>query len=411
MRQTVSLIAVTLLLMTPLVSSAESCALEGLININTAGTESLETLTGIGPAKATSIIEYRNTNGLFTQIADIVNVSGIGAVTYENIKSCITVGNSAPQNGTDDTDTSKAEEEKQKSSTNSVSSGSTASNDNQETISLTVPLSKLSINIDAPNTVHVNQPLTVTAEPKGITEGLRASVQYVWNMGDTYTKTGAEVKHAYAFPGEYVIAVDGSYARHHATGRHEITVLPVTFTISYTEAGNIQIKNDAQNETDISGYTLQGTSQFVFPENSILLPQATIIVPASRITSSGIPVALFDQQNKLVAQSNQKVHSERAISTQNTRTQAVLGESITKEIESESDDGFSFQSDEEISDSSDIVLAEQTEEIETKGASTERNESIPYKAGPYLGLIAIVAIGIGALYVGGYRKSNAEKDV
>lgn len=62
-----------------------------LININTATISELMNLTGIGEAKASSIIEYRNTNGLFKNITDITNVTGIGDSVYEKIKEQITI--------------------------------------------------------------------------------------------------------------------------------------------------------------------------------------------------------------------------------------------------------------------------------------------------------------------------------
>ena len=65
---------------------------EELIDINTASLEELDTLPGIGPTTAQKIIDYREENGRFEAIEDIVNVSGIGAATYEEIKDLITVG-------------------------------------------------------------------------------------------------------------------------------------------------------------------------------------------------------------------------------------------------------------------------------------------------------------------------------
>ncbi|HEY6016121.1 MAG TPA: ComEA family DNA-binding protein, partial [Gaiellaceae bacterium] len=47
-----------------------------LININTASVDELDTLPGIGPTTALKIVEYRDTNGPFLNIEDIVNVSG-----------------------------------------------------------------------------------------------------------------------------------------------------------------------------------------------------------------------------------------------------------------------------------------------------------------------------------------------
>jgi len=63
-----------------------------LININTASSAELESLPGIGPTTAQKIIEYREQNGAFVSIEDIINVSGIGPGLYERIKDLITVG-------------------------------------------------------------------------------------------------------------------------------------------------------------------------------------------------------------------------------------------------------------------------------------------------------------------------------
>jgi competence protein ComEA len=64
------------------------------VNINTATLEQLDTLPGIGPTYAQDIIDYRNANGLFTKIEDIMNVPGIGEGKFEAIKDLITVGTS-----------------------------------------------------------------------------------------------------------------------------------------------------------------------------------------------------------------------------------------------------------------------------------------------------------------------------
>lgn len=61
------------------------------ININYATKEQLMTLPGIGEAKALEIIDYRNKNGLFKSILEIMNISGIKEATYEKIKDFISV--------------------------------------------------------------------------------------------------------------------------------------------------------------------------------------------------------------------------------------------------------------------------------------------------------------------------------
>ena len=61
-----------------------------LVNINTATTDELLNITGIGQSKADAIISYRN-NSHFNSIEDIKNVPGIGDALFEKIKDSITV--------------------------------------------------------------------------------------------------------------------------------------------------------------------------------------------------------------------------------------------------------------------------------------------------------------------------------
>jgi competence protein ComEA len=65
------------------------------VNINTASQSELETLKGIGPAKARAIVEYRNQNGLFNSIDDLEKISGIGPGVIKQIRNEVTVGDTA----------------------------------------------------------------------------------------------------------------------------------------------------------------------------------------------------------------------------------------------------------------------------------------------------------------------------
>ncbi|GKS69971.1 competence protein ComEA [Nitrosomonas sp. PY1] len=62
-------------------------------NINTASQTELESLQGIGPAKARAIIEYREKNGSFASVEDLKKVDGIGAGTLKQLHDAITVEN------------------------------------------------------------------------------------------------------------------------------------------------------------------------------------------------------------------------------------------------------------------------------------------------------------------------------
>jgi competence protein ComEA len=61
------------------------------VNINTADSTGLQVLSGVGPATAEKIIDYRNSNGKFTSIEKLKNVSGIGEKTYLKLKDHICV--------------------------------------------------------------------------------------------------------------------------------------------------------------------------------------------------------------------------------------------------------------------------------------------------------------------------------
>lgn len=64
---------------------------DGKININTAGESEIDTLPGIGPAKARAIIQYRTENGPFQTVDDLEKVPGIGPKTLEDIRDKVKV--------------------------------------------------------------------------------------------------------------------------------------------------------------------------------------------------------------------------------------------------------------------------------------------------------------------------------
>ncbi|MDW7728421.1 MAG: helix-hairpin-helix domain-containing protein [Bacillota bacterium] len=61
------------------------------VNINKAGAAELATLPGIGEVRANQIIAHREKHGYFTQIRELMDVSGIGEKTFENLEELITI--------------------------------------------------------------------------------------------------------------------------------------------------------------------------------------------------------------------------------------------------------------------------------------------------------------------------------
>ena len=72
-------------------SSGGSSASSAIVNINTAASAELQTLSGVGEATAQAIIEERESNGPFTSPEDLMRVSGIGEKKFAKIKDRICV--------------------------------------------------------------------------------------------------------------------------------------------------------------------------------------------------------------------------------------------------------------------------------------------------------------------------------
>ena len=67
-------------------TEAPQTRLVGVVNINTATSEQLELLPGVGPARARRIIEFRKAHGSFRKVEDLVQVSGIGEKAFVRMR-------------------------------------------------------------------------------------------------------------------------------------------------------------------------------------------------------------------------------------------------------------------------------------------------------------------------------------
>ncbi len=89
----------------PIVSAAQNekpaatAAAKTPVNLNTATVDQLDGLPGIGRAVAERIVEYRQKNGGFKKIEELMNVKGIGEKSFLKLKALVTV--QAPQRAGD----------------------------------------------------------------------------------------------------------------------------------------------------------------------------------------------------------------------------------------------------------------------------------------------------------------------
>lgn len=75
----------------PIAESVQVAPVTTAVNINTADVVTLAALNGVGEKKAADIIAYREANGKFVKIEDLLNVKGIGEKTLEKNRPYLSV--------------------------------------------------------------------------------------------------------------------------------------------------------------------------------------------------------------------------------------------------------------------------------------------------------------------------------
>ncbi len=100
-RTVLSIVALAFLVAAQPVSAAQASkpsaraskpAATGTVNINTASAAQLDALPGIGAKTAALIVEYRQKNGPFKKVEELMNVRGVGEKNFLKLKPQITVG-------------------------------------------------------------------------------------------------------------------------------------------------------------------------------------------------------------------------------------------------------------------------------------------------------------------------------
>jgi hypothetical protein len=133
------------------------------------------------------------------------------------------------------------------------------------------------------------------AIPSGVGQTLMNSLSYDWNFGDTYTEKGKKNSHVFEYPGEYIVVAHGAFANQKAIARHEITVLPMSLSMSRTATGDVVLTNSSKHEMDLGGFSLVGGTKFSFPKFTFLKAGGSMTIASKRITAqSGSMVALYD---------------------------------------------------------------------------------------------------------------------
>ncbi len=209
----------------------------------------------------------------------------------------------------------------------------------EEPQKLELPPVGLQLSITAPKTAYVNQSVDFDVEPSGIGDTLQKSLVYTWNFGDGESQAGKEVQHTFSYPGTYVVQVFGEYARQHAISRQEITVLPVSISLTTNRDGDIQIHNNAPYEIDLSNYRVRATEVLGLPLHTVLMSNQTITIPKEKVgyTGTGM-IGLYDQVGELQASilPERVVDQAQEVRLQNRRVATIAAPTTFQFVSTES---------------------------------------------------------------------------
>jgi len=264
-----------------------------LVNINTADSTTLQTLNGIGPSKALAIIDYRTQNGPFAVIEDIMNVSGIGTATFNNIKASITVSDtSVPSNDT-------------ATSTETTTVTSTAnSSPPPAPVSSYVPPPVPHVFADAggDRTVIVGADTQFNGRAYNRQKENVEHVRFLWNFGDGATADGPAATHHYDYPGRYAVVLTIADNLDAVSDRVVVTAEPAKLAFSVFADGGIAIENRAGRDLDLSRWIVRSFGQlFALPEHSIILNGETMRISQKTLKFWSGPQTELDYPNGVLA--------------------------------------------------------------------------------------------------------------
>lgn len=114
----------------------------------------------------------------------------------------------------------------------------------------------------------------------------------VWSFGDGTAAEGIKVSHAYKYPGDYAVILNGSSGGNEAVSRSEIRVFVPKLVLSADDDGSASLENTSEYEVNVGGWKISGAAAapFVIPSDTIIKPEKKIIF-SKYITKMDIPVS------------------------------------------------------------------------------------------------------------------------
>ena len=253
-----------------------------LVNINTASLAELDTLPGVGPSIAQSIIDNRP----YASIQEVSRASGIGepgSSSYENIKDLITVGGVVTQN-----------------QTVATSSMQTQTQSQNQAAGVGPPAITVLITTDSRPMAGGGSYFIATAY--GTEDAPLPSTRYLWNFGDGAAAEGARVFHVFSYPGRYAVSVTAAYNYSVGIDRIVVEAVNAPVLLDAKGDGSLLIQNKSSKEINIGLWSLSDYGKsYVIPENTFILAGEGVRFSSSITGLSGSPTASLLYQNGTLA--------------------------------------------------------------------------------------------------------------
>lgn len=184
------------------------------------------------------------------------------------------------------------------SSGSSSTNTSTLASTKTITSKSTTSSKSFSLQINTPNFIYAGQPAKFSTTASGVDSTIHKSVHHRWNFGDLNTSSEAKPTHTFTYPGTYSVVVNGSWNGQDASAQIEVTVLPVTVSLSYSLKGDVLLQNDAMYQVDVSGYYLDATRELQIPALTFIPPRGTLTVPWKMLGDTHSPPTFLRGREK-----------------------------------------------------------------------------------------------------------------
>lgn len=262
-----------------------------------------------------------------------------------------------------------------------------------------------SVRIFMPGQVYVNQAVEAELRVSNIGKTIERSMTHAWNFGDLHTAVGGEVTHRFAYPGEYIVSVTSTFKDFVATDRVVVTVLPTALSLTVNRSGDVQVHNDAKYEVDVSGYQVVAGKTVVFPAGTFLRPNATITIPRTKLGYTGDVLRVHDETGAAVAHYSAFENGEdsRVVATPARVAVTPAAPSAVSAYPSDIvPAGFSFNAVAEAAELPTMApeVTKVPAELPALAAAAGASTPVPSNVYPYLGLVAIIIVGLLAVIAG-----------